>query len=607
MFHSQVYSQSSVATPNTPLSQQGGSQSTSGEGGLPVTGVKRPRSAAESLQELSGCISLTEAETTILREGCQSTAHHRDSTDPALKKFTSVVITRVVERTVVLADGSTRTQPVNFRAGNFFLVPTKLYNNMWDFDETSGDLVFAYCEIISAHEGDGAQRMSFVVRGHSSDVDPKDKTVNFPLTGRTLAVEFIPHYAILPESSAHEGLKARYPPNVRTSGAQGKHGRSRAGRGRADLAEGLPSEESRSIVGRDLELVEFRAKNEDKFLDYITPFQRVMAMEKRAILIRESSEYSRTWFDSALEPYLNFRVEAQEGMHEEVVALTSYFRMAKMPFIRDGEKRDRAYQCLFKAKDWSFHSVADYREVEGVNDAVMEGTGRESRLSLLECVKGYLLFLSILFHCQAKNFLERFRRFLENYHPKRDGPTWDTLFLRARMESLLVDFWQEVRTGLTRSARFPARSFSTPGDVWRLLYDFESEMLDSFSNNVEPHTNFRSKGGELDTTIRETGRSGRQDRNTSGGGGQRPPEQREAPRQICAWHLGQALKLEKKDGSLMDPCSRGSGCLHAHSELRDMTAAQAKAAAVSTMKGPMLERFEAAIAVEESAFSFRKT
>ena len=375
------------------------------------------------------------------------------------------------------------------------------------------------------------------------------------------------------------------------------------GRGRGDLAEVLPSEDSRSIIGRDLEVVEFRAKSEDKFLEYITPFNRVMATEKRAILIRESTEYSRTWFDTTLEPYLNFRVSVTAGMHKEVAALAS-FRMAKMPFIKDGERRDRAYQSLFRAKDWSYHSIADYREVEGVNDTPMEGTERESRLSLLECVKGYLLFLSAVFHSNAKTYLSRFREFLENYHPMRDGPIWDTVFLRARMESLLVDFWQEVRTGLTRSSKFPNRSFSTPGDAWLLFHDFETEMLDTFANNVEPHTNFRAKGGELETTIRGShrGTAMRAEKPTAP---TRLTDSKEL-KQLCTWQLGHSLKMETKDGKRMEPCTRGSSCPHAHAELRDITVEQARGAAQTT-RGVLLERFEAAITVEESAFGFKKT
>jgi hypothetical protein len=134
-----------------------------------------------------------------------------------LKRLTQMVVARAVERSLPQRGGGQVVQPVNIRAGDFILVPTSFFHDMWDTNETQGDLVLAYCEIISISEGsEGAQSMHFVVRGHSSLVDPKDKAANFRLTGKILAAEFIPHYVILPERMAHEGLKTRFPPNTRT-------------------------------------------------------------------------------------------------------------------------------------------------------------------------------------------------------------------------------------------------------------------------------------------------------------------------------------------------------------------------------------------------------
>ncbi len=555
--------------------------------------TKRERDAGEGLREFAGCTSLTTEEITILRDGLGDPVSYEVGDNETLKSQSRLIKPRFKERVTTFAGGRTRKTEANLAPGDFILLPTQAFEDTWNLAETGGQFNIAIGELVAATEAqEGKERLSFKIRGHTFPYDPGQGDSSFALTGRTLVAEFMPQYVLIPEESVADGLKARF------HGGGGGNGRALRGgsgkfvgrTGRGDLSDSKDDART-SFVDQDNRLRELKSARMEKYEDHLTLYHRAMDERKQEILVRERTDYSRKVWDEALAPYLEGSVKSGDA---EMQTLCECYRMQEMPIIKDAEKMDRARQCQFLTRDWKNLSVMDFVENPG-GQASMEGNTRGSRLALLAGVEGYLTFLSIVFYARAEELWGRLRTWLRRPNPP-NGPHWETIFLRARIESAVVYFWGEVRSGLRVSTRFPDRSFDVPGDIWRLWADFETDMMMAIALNPMPHTAFRAKGGEL-SQIRGA--------SPFESGGQRKEEPKQgASQQVCTYQLGHDLKLTSSSGSLWGACTKGLGCSNKHVELGSTTVGEVLESVRSGTSGALEGKL--AKAVQENAHLFKK-
>ena len=181
------------------------------------------------------------------------------------------------------------------------------------------------------------------------------------------------------------------------------------------------------------------------------------------------------------------------GMDAATATLCECYLLDGMPIMYDEEKLDRARLCQWRARDLTWLSVTDFHETpHGLQEQII-GTARVTRLYLVGCVKGFLTFLRVMFCSTADTLLSRLIKWLE----RQDSPFDETAnaeYVRCRIDSMLVDFWSEVRSNARVSKRYPlCCDFQVEGAVWVLLARYEQALFDQMAQDKYPHLRFYEK------------------------------------------------------------------------------------------------------------------
>jgi hypothetical protein len=390
----------------------------------------------------------------------------------------------------------------------------------------------------------------------------------------------------------------------------------------ADLFLVSPSEEGQSYSSKDdMKVVQdyqggkhlIRSSYAVKFLSFMNLFYRTMEEGKREAIIRTDTEYDRAGWDEAVD---SFRFgQVVPGMDPSIATLCECYKLDNMPVLLDEVKLDRARLCQWKTRDLTWLSIVDFHEApHGLQDQ-LKGTDRATRLYLAGCVRGFLTFLKVMFYSHADSLLTRLITWLE-----RQGSLYEkqanTEFVRCRIDSMLVDFWSEVRSNAKESRRFPtACDFQVPGAVWGLLSRYEEALFEQMALDEYPHIRFYEKpkgdfwrtlgggkGTAGQTTPAKTNGFGVGDRTqVSYSTPTRSSPTGGKPISICPFHLACKLQVKRTDGTTMGPCSYETNCRHPHVDLNAITATQATDS-LHNCKPSMTSKVAAAISTRASDF-----
>jgi hypothetical protein len=392
----------------------------------------------------------------------------------------------------------------------------------------------------------------------------------------------------------------------------------------ADLFFDSPSEECSSYSSKDdMKLVQNYQGNKHlvhssyavKYLPFMILLYRIMEEGKREAIIRTDTEYDREAWDDAIDSYRLGQVVVP-WMDGATATLCECYKMDNMPILLDEDKFDKACLCQWRPRDSLWLLITDFHEApHGLQDNI-SGTDRATRLYLVGCVKGYLTFLKVMFFSRADTLLARLITWLERPDSPFEKPA-NAEFVKCRIDSMIVDFWSEVRSNARVSKRFPSVcDFQNEGAVWILLSRYEQALFEQMAMDEYPHIRFYEKPRGEYWRIRGGGKSvnpGASLPRIGGQSSQHTATQKPMPSthsnqphnlpraSICPYHLAWKMQVKRNDGSHMAACQYENNCRLPHVELDTITSTQATGA-LSNCKPSMVTKVSNAITAKVSDF-----
>ena len=557
----------------TGVGRTAGSQPASSAGETPK---KRPLSEVIQQFRAPRGIVLTEVEKGIIVEGVGT-----DEVQPRdLGDWAFVEEPRLADEVIDHGDGRTGVNPTNLRVGSMVLFPTQDWPDVWD-EEVLDDVNFAICIISSASWATSRGSFSFTTPGHVNDFVPGEA---FPVSKEDRLVDFIPPYFVFPSEPTEKFFRKKYglPPMRPARGGGTKGNRPTTGKHvYGDEGDGDEKATTSVVMDRDNRFsMRIPSTKEKDALKFATVFLRSMTPSKREEILKGKYEYDPDGWTAALLPY---ETGIQMSSDPEIMSLGGYHRLKRIVAVCDPDKVHRARQSLFKHNNWRWLSIVDYHPKGDTSTLKLSGTSDEARENLCECIKGYLMYLSVIFDSKCKDLWKDLTEWLMlPYDMKRS--VWDVEFIRARVEFSLSQFWGEVHSGNSSGVRFPDRCFSSEGDIWLLWKDYESLLFELLNVDPHPHTRFHMEGGEREIIRRTSGVSQpatHPPRSEGAAKFEPTPGQVRTPNLVCAYNLAHLLKAALPDGSQVLPCRGGAGCKYLHSDPAVLTLTQARAVAAT--------------------------
>jgi hypothetical protein len=329
--------------------------------------------------------------------------------------------------------------------------------------------------------------------------------------------------------------------------------------------------DAKMVRDRDNNLVLVRSKRASEWLNFQTVFQRAMSPKKRQVIFGDDTSYDQESVRQRLAPFLR-PDDTVSHSDSEVSTLFQYHRLQSMSAVSNSDKFKSSLLCLFRHDDWSVLSLVDFHECPPTQPVVFRGLDRATRLFLRECLRGYMLFLTVFFDSRYTHLWTRTLSWLESI---QSGGIllFDGEFLRARLESAICDFWTEVRYGESESTLSPGHSYGRAEDIFKVWESVEDTMFSRIARDPYPHCIFFD-GGEYARLKRSSEKTA-----------SLSPGQKSDPNlHICPFHLGHLLKVTSSEGSLMGPCRFQQGCHAPHVDLSTLTISQAISSAVVGVK-----------------------